>query len=45
MNGCALLFNGDKQSVLIKSLTPDSKIYVDGNNDAVSMKLKRNQGP
>lgn len=45
LSSCAWLFNGVKQPISIKSMTPDSKIYVDGNyegSDCVSVKLKRN---
>jgi hypothetical protein len=38
------MFNGTRQNVSIKSMTPSSKIYVDGNfegEDAVSVKLNR----
>jgi hypothetical protein len=44
INSCALVFNGTRQNVLIKSMTKDSKIYVDGNyvgKDSVAVKLKR----
>ena len=42
MNSCATLFNGTKQSVYVRSMTSDSKIYIDGNlegMDAVTKKL------
>ncbi|GMO68261.1 MAG: hypothetical protein Nk1A_6970 [Endomicrobiia bacterium] len=45
-SGCATLFNGTRQSINVKSFTPDSRIYINGNyegSDAVSRKLKRNQ--
>lgn len=44
LNSCALIFNGVNKSVSIKSMTPDAKIYVDGNfegTDAVAVKLRR----
>ena len=44
LNSCAIIFNGIKQEVSIKSMTPNAKIYVDGNlegTDAVSVKLRR----
>ena len=44
LNSCAIMFNGVRQDVSIKSMTPDAKIYVDGNlegTDAVSVKLRR----
>lgn len=44
LNSCAIMFNGVKKDVQITSMTPDSKIYVDGNfegKDAVSVKLRR----
>lgn len=43
-SSCALMFNGVRQDVSITSMTPDAKIYVDGNlegTDAVSVKLRR----
>ncbi|MDR2351247.1 MAG: PEGA domain-containing protein [Endomicrobium sp.] len=46
LTSCALMFNGTRESVSIKSLTPDSKIYIDGNyegRNSVSANLKRNQ--
>lgn len=46
MNSCATLFNGTKQSVYVRSMTSDSKIYIDGDlegMDAVTKKLKRNK--
>ncbi|MDR1259804.1 MAG: PEGA domain-containing protein [Endomicrobium sp.] len=45
-SSCALIFNGTRQSVSVKSMTQGSKIYIDGNyegNDCVSMKLKRDR--
>lgn len=45
MTSCATIFNGEKQFMSVKSMTPGSKIYIDGNlvgEDAVSKKLKRN---
>jgi hypothetical protein len=44
LNSCALIFNGTKQNVSVKSMTPNSKIYIDGDlagTDAVSKKLSR----
>jgi hypothetical protein len=44
LNSCALIFNGTKQTVSVKSMTPDSKIYIDGElvgTDAASKKLSR----
>jgi hypothetical protein len=44
MNSCALLFNGTRQNVSVKSMTEGSKIYIDGDfvgKDMVSVKLKR----
>jgi len=44
---CATIFQGTKQQVTVKSITPDSKIYVNGNfmgTDFVETKLKRKQG-
>lgn len=44
MTSCAWLFQGSRQNIQIKSMTPGSKIYIDGNlegEDAVSKKLKR----
>ena len=44
LNSCALLFNGTKQDVSIKSMTPGAKIYVNGNlerTESVSLKLRR----
>ena len=44
MSSCATIFNGERQFMSVKSLTPGSKIYIDGNlegEDAVSKKLKR----
>jgi hypothetical protein len=41
-----LIFNGTKQNVSVKSMTPYSKIYVDGNyvgTDAVSVALTRGE--
>jgi hypothetical protein len=44
LNSCALMFNGSKKDVSVKSMTPDAKIYVNGNyvgDDAVTVNLKR----
>jgi len=41
---CALLFNGTKKDVSVKSMTPGSKIYVNGNyegEEAATLDLKR----
>lgn len=41
------MFNGTKQTVSVNSMTPNSKIYVNGEfmgNDAVSVKLPRKDG-
>ena len=41
---CALMFNGSKKDVAVKSMTPESQIYVNGNyvgEDAVTVNLKR----
>ena len=46
MTSCALIFNGTKQNVSVKSMTPYSKIYVDGDyvgTDAVSVALIRGE--
>jgi len=43
-SSCAILFNGQKQSVSIHSFTPDSRIYINGEfagKEAVKLKLKR----
>lgn len=44
MNSCALVFNGTKKSVNIRSMTPESKIYVDGEfvgTDIATVNLRR----
>ncbi len=44
LNSCALIFNGSRQDVTIKSMTPEAKIYVNGElkgSDAVNIKLPR----
>ena len=41
---CVLIFNGTKKDVCVKSMTPDSKIYVNGNfkaDNATSANLRR----
>lgn len=41
---CAVMFNGSKQDIIIRSMTPESQIYVDGQKvgeDAVNVKLAR----
>jgi len=41
---CALLFNGTKKDVSVKSMTPESEIYVNGNyegEEAATIDLKR----
>lgn len=41
---CALMFNGTKKDVSVKSMTPDADIYVNGNyeaENAASVKLRR----
>jgi hypothetical protein len=46
LSSCALIFNGTKESVSVKSMTPNSKIYINGNyqgTDSVSVKLRRNK--
>jgi hypothetical protein len=47
LSSCALIFNGSKQNVSVKSYTDDAKIYVDGarrGQDAITANLKRNNG-
>lgn len=44
LSSCAVMFQGSKKEVSIKSMTPDASIYVDGDlkgTDAVSLKLAR----
>jgi hypothetical protein len=46
LSSCALIFNGTRESVSVKSMTPNSKIYIDGNyvgEDCVSANLRRDQ--
>jgi len=43
-NSCALMFNGSKKDVSVKSMTPGSEIYVNGNfvgDDAATVNLRR----
>ena len=43
-SSCAILFNGQKQSISINSFTPDSHIYINGEfvgKESVKLKLKR----
>jgi len=45
-SSCALMFNGTKKKVTIQSMTPEAKIYIDGDyigKDFVSQKLKRKE--
>ncbi len=44
LQSCALVFQGTKKNVYVKSTTPDAKIYVDGElkgTDAVNINLRR----
>ena len=44
LNSCALMFNGSMQDVNVKSMTPEAKIYVNGElkgTDAITLKLPR----
>lgn len=44
LSSCALIFNGTKQGVTIRSMTDDSRIYVDGDylgTNLVNVKLRR----
>jgi hypothetical protein len=44
-SSCALMFNGSRKDVPIRSMTQGSQIYVDGDlkgTDAVNVKLRRN---
>lgn len=47
ISGCALIFNGSKQNVSVKSYSDGAKIYVDGarrGQDAITANLDRSSG-
>jgi len=44
MSSCAVMFQGSKKDVSIKSMTPDASIYINGElkgTDAVTVRLPR----
>lgn len=44
LSSCAVMFNGSRKDVTIKSITPDATIYIDGDEkgkDAVTERLER----